>query len=271
MAKNRMVVAGASGRMGRMLIRTIDETPGCALYGALERPTSGCLGQDAGMVAGVGDLGVAVSADAREVLAQADVLLDFTTPEASLAYASLAAETGTAHVVGTTGLTAEQIEALRAFGEETVIIQSGNMSLGVNLLAALVRKVSAVLGEEFDVEILEMHHRQKVDAPSGTAFMLGEAAAEGRQIALEEHSVRHRDGHTGTRDTGDIGFATLRGGTVVGDHSVIFAGPHERIVLQHVAEQRILFARGAVRAAIWGKGKPAGFYSMTDVLGLNDL
>ncbi len=271
MAKTRLVVAGASGRMGRMLIRTIDETPGCVLHGALERPTSGCVGQDAGMISGVGDLGVTVSCEARDVLTEADVLIDFSTPEASLAYAALAAETGTAHVVGTTGLSAEQIEALRAFGEETVVIQSGNMSLGVNLLAALVRKVAAVLGEEFDIEILEMHHRQKVDAPSGTALMLGEAAAEGREIRLEDRAVRQRDGMTGARDPGDIGFATLRGGTVVGDHSVIFAGPHERIVLQHVAEQRILFARGAVRAAIWGKGKPAGFYSMADVLGLNDI
>ncbi len=271
MANTRVVVAGAAGRMGRMLIRMIDETPGCKLAGALERSTSGCVGQDAGLIAGVGDLGVTVSADPEAVLTAADVLIDFTTPEASLEYAAAAAQASTAHVVGTTGFSDDHMRALRAFGEEIAIVQSGNMSLGVNLLRALVRKVASVLGDEFDIEVVEMHHRQKVDAPSGTALMLGEAAAEGRGIALAEHAVRKRDGHTGARDAGDIGFATLRGGTVVGEHSVIFAGPQERIVLQHVAEQRILFARGAVRAALWAKGQAAGFYSMADVLGLADF
>jgi len=271
MANTRVVVAGAAGRMGRMLIRTIDETPGCKLAGALERSTSGCIGQDAGLVAGIGDLGITVSAAPEAVLTGADVLIDFTTPEASLEYAAVAAQTSTAHVVGTTGFSEEHMRALKVFGDEVAIVQSGNMSLGVNLLRALVRKVASVLGDEFDVEVVEMHHRQKVDAPSGTALMLGEAAAEGRGITLADHAVRKRDGHTGARDAGDIGFATLRGGTVVGDHSVIFAGPQERIVLQHVAEQRILFARGAVKAAIWAKGQPAGFYSMADVLGLADF
>ncbi|MGY6568581.1 MAG: 4-hydroxy-tetrahydrodipicolinate reductase [Salinarimonas sp.] len=271
MANTRVVVAGAAGRMGRMLIRTIDETPGCKLAGALERSTSGCVGQDAGLVSGIGDLGVTVSADPEAVLTEADVLIDFTTPEASLEYAAAAAQASTAHVVGTTGFSDDHMRALKAFGEEIAIVQSGNMSLGVNLLRALVRKVASVLGDEFDIEVVEMHHRQKVDAPSGTALMLGEAAAEGRGIALADHAVRKRDGHTGARDAGDIGFATLRGGTVVGEHSVIFAGPQERIVLQHVAEQRILFARGAVRAALWAKGQPAGFYSMADVLGLADF
>jgi len=271
MAKTRVVVVGAAGRMGRMLIKTIDETPGCVLTGALERPTSGCVGQDAGLIAGVGDLGVLVTGDADAAISEADVLIDFTTPETSLALAAIAAQHQTVHVVGTTGFSDEELAALKKFGEETVIIQSGNMSLGLNVMAALVRKVAQVLGEDFDIEILEMHHRQKVDAPSGTALLLGQAAAEGREIDLAANSVRSRDGHTGARHPGDIGFATLRGGSVVGEHSVIFAGTQERIVLQHIAEERGLFARGAVRAAIWGKGQAAGFYSMADVLGLTDF
>lgn len=271
MAKTRLVVVGAAGRMGRMLIKTIDETPGCVLTGAIERPTSGCVGQDAGLIAGVGDLGVTVTGDAEAAMADADVLIDFSTPETSLALAAVAAQSQTAHVIGTTGFSEEDLAALRKFGDETVVVQSGNMSLGLNLMAALVRKVARTLGEEFDIEVLEMHHRQKVDAPSGTALMLGRAAAEGRDEELSERAVRTRDGVTGARRAGDIGFATLRGGTVVGDHSVIFAGNQERIVLQHVAEDRNLFAKGAVRAALWAKGQPAGFYSMADVLGLNDI
>lgn len=271
MAKTRIAVVGAAGRMGRMLIKTIDETPGCVLTAALERPTSGCVGQDAGLVAGVGDLGVLVTCDAQTAIAEADVVVDFTTPEASLAYAAIAAEAQTAHVVGTTGFTEADLEALKVFGEQTVIVQSGNMSLGVNILAAVVRKVASILGEDFDIEIVEMHHRQKVDAPSGTALLLGEAAAGGRGIELSERAVRGRDGITGARTPGDIGFASLRGGTVVGDHSVVFAGADERIVFQHVAEQRGLFARGAVKAAVWAKGQPAGYYDMADVLGLADL
>jgi len=271
MAKTRIVVVGAAGRMGRMLIKTIDETPGCVLTGALERPTSGCIGQDAGLIAGVGDLGVLVTGDPEAVIAEADVLIDFTSPETSLTLASFAAQHQTVHVVGSTGFTDEGLATLTKLGEETVIIHSGNMSLGVNLLAALVRKVARVLGEDFDIEIVEMHHRQKVDAPSGTALLLGQAAAEGRGIDLAANSVRSRDGNTGARHAGDIGFATLRGGSVVGDHSVIFAGPQERIVLQHLAEERGLFARGAVRAAVWGKSQAAGYYSMADVLGLNDI
>jgi 4-hydroxy-tetrahydrodipicolinate reductase len=271
MGKTRLVVVGAAGRMGRMLIRTIDETPGCLLTGAIERPTAGCVGQDAGLIAGIGDLGVNVAGDPEAAIAEADALIDFTTPETSLALAALAAQHQTVHVIGTTGFSEEELAALRKFGDETVIIQSGNMSLALNLMAALVRKVARTLGEDFDIEILEMHHRQKVDAPSGTALMLGEAAAEGREQDLADKAVRSRDGITGARHPGDIGFATLRGGTVVGDHSVIFAGNQERIVLQHVAEDRSLFARGAVRAAIWGKGQPAGYYSMADVLGLANL
>ncbi len=162
------------------------------------------------------------------------------------------------------------LAALDAAARHAVIVRSGNMSLGVNLLSALVKRVAATLGEEFDIEIVEMHHRMKVDAPSGTALLFGEAAAEGRGISLKDHSERGRDGVTGARQPGAIGFASLRGGTVVGDHSVTFAGPSERIVLTHIAEDRAIFARGAVKAALWGKGRKPGLYGMADVLGLGD-
>ncbi|MFL4979062.1 MAG: 4-hydroxy-tetrahydrodipicolinate reductase, partial [Xanthobacteraceae bacterium] len=175
------------------------------------------------------------------------------------------------HVVGTTGLSEADLAKLREGAARARIVQSGNMSLGVNLLAALVKKVAATLGEEFDIEILEMHHRMKVDAPSGTALLLGEAAAAGRGIALRERAVRVRDGHTGARNPGDVGFASLRGGTVVGEHSVIFAGTAERIELVHKAEDRVIFARGALKAALWTRGQKPGLYSMADVLGLSNF
>jgi 4-hydroxy-tetrahydrodipicolinate reductase len=198
-------------------------------------------------------------------------VLDFTTPQATRLFAGLAAQARIVHVVGTTGLQPDDLAALEAAARHAVIVRSGNMSMGVNLLAALVKRVARTLGPEFDVEILEMHHRMKVDAPSGTALLLGEAAAQGREIPLAQHAVRSRDGHTGARKEGDIGFATLRGGSVVGDHSVIFAGAGERIVLSHHAEDRAIFARGAVRAALWGKGRKPGLYDMADVLGLGDI
>jgi 4-hydroxy-tetrahydrodipicolinate reductase len=266
----RMVVVGAGGRMGRMLVRTVAATPGAVLSGAIEQPGSPLLGQDAGQLAGIGDLGVRLTDDPLPVFAQAHGVLDFTAPAATVAFAALAAQARIVHVVGTTGLADADLAKLEAAGRHAVVIRSGNMSLGVNLLAALVRKVARSLGADFDIEVLEMHHRAKVDAPSGTALMLGEAAAEGRKVALADHAVRARDGLTGPRREGDIGFASLRGGTVVGEHSVVFAGPSERIVLSHVAEDRSLFASGAVRAALWGQGRKPGLYSMADVLGLDD-
>ncbi|HZB37416.1 MAG TPA: 4-hydroxy-tetrahydrodipicolinate reductase, partial [Beijerinckiaceae bacterium] len=235
-----LVVVGAAGRMGRMLVKTISETEGCALAGAVEQPGSIAIGEDAGLLAGAGRANVAITADAEAAFAQADGVLDFTAPSASVHFAEIAARSGSVHVVGTTGLAEEHFAKLRAAAKRARIVQSGNMSLGVNLLAALARKVAATLGEDFDIEILEMHHRMKVDAPSGTALLLGEAAAEGRAVALKECAVRSRDGHTGQRRPGDIGFASLRGGTVVGEHSVIFAGPTERIELVHKAEDRAL-------------------------------
>jgi 4-hydroxy-tetrahydrodipicolinate reductase len=266
-----LVVVGAAGRMGRMLVKTISETEGCALAGAVEQPGSIAIGEDAGLLAGAGRANVAITADAEAAFAQPDGVLDFTAPSASVHFAEIAARSGSVHVVGTTGLAEEHFAKLRAAAKRARIVQSGNMSLGVNLLAALARKVAATLGEDFDIEILEMHHRMKVDAPSGTALLLGEAAAEGRAVALKECAVRSRDGHTGQRRPGDIGFASLRGGTVVGEHSVIFAGPTERIELVHKAEDRALFARGAIRAALWARNQRPGYYTMADVLGIAQL
>jgi 4-hydroxy-tetrahydrodipicolinate reductase len=267
----RLVVAGAAGRMGRMLVQAIHASQGAVLVGALERPGSSALGLDAGELAGIGACGVLISDDPLNVLAKADGLIDFTTPNTTIALAGIAAQARIVHVIGTTGMGETHLAALEAAGRHAVIVRSGNMSLGVNLLAGLVRKVAATLGVDYDIEIVEMHHRMKVDAPSGTALMLGEAAAAGRGVSLPEQSVRSRDGHTGARRDGDIGFAALRGGTVVGDHDAVFAGPGERLILSHRAEDRSIFARGAVRAALWGHGRKPGQYSMADVLGLSDL
>ena len=265
----RIVVAGASGRMGRALVRIIGETKGCVLSGALEAKGHPDLGQDAGSLAGLKPLGVMLVDEAPSLLAKAGAIIDFTAPKVSVELARLAAEAQVVHVIGTTGCSPDDDAKIRDAARRTVIIKSGNMSLGVNLLAALVKRAAAAL-PDFDVEIVEMHHAKKVDAPSGTALLLGEAAASGRGIVLAEHSIRARDGHTGPRQHGDIGFASLRGGTVVGEHEVILAGPGERVVLSHVAEDRAVFAPGAVAAALWGQGKKPGLYTMADVLGLSD-
>jgi 4-hydroxy-tetrahydrodipicolinate reductase len=267
----RLIVAGAGGRMGRALVRAIDETEGVVLTGALEAPGSELIGQDAGTLAGLSPNDVKLSADLWALSAKADGILDFTVPAATIANVAIAAERGIVHVIGTTGLSASDDAVIRSVTKRAVVVQSGNMSLGVNLLAMLVKRVAQALDSDFDIEILEMHHKAKIDAPSGTAYMLGKAAAEGRGIDLQSRSVRSRDGYTGPRNPGDIGFATLRGGTVTGDHTVIFAGPYERIELSHKAEDRKQFARGALKAALWAKDKPPGFYSMTDVLGLSEF
>ena len=270
MADMRLIVAGAGGRMGRALTRVIAETPGAVLSGALEAPGSELLGKDAGVLAGLPANGVELSGDLWSLSAKADGILDFTVPGATIANVAIAAQRGLVHIIGTTGLSSSDEAVIKSVTSRAIVVKSGNMSLGVNLLAALVKRVAASLDENFDIEILEMHHKSKIDAPSGTALMLGEAAASGRQIALEQRSARGRDGFTGARRSGDIGFASLRGGTAAGDHSVIFAGPSERITLSHHAEDRILFAHGALKAALWAHGKPPGFYSMADVLGLGD-
>jgi 4-hydroxy-tetrahydrodipicolinate reductase len=269
MAELRVIVAGAGGRMGRTLTRAVLGESRMRLVGALDRPDSDALGRDAGLLAGIGPTGVVVTSDPLPVFAVADVVLDFTSPEATLAYSELAAQARLVHVVGTTGLQEEHEERLKAAARHCRIVRSGNMSLGVNLLAGLLKRAAALLGPEYDIEIVEMHHRHKVDAPSGTALLLGRAAAQGRGIELAGQSVCGRDGHTGPRPEGAIGFVALRGGSVVGDHTVVLAGEGERIELTHRAENRDIFARGALRAALWAFDKKPGLYDMADVLGLN--
>ncbi|MGO9483833.1 MAG: 4-hydroxy-tetrahydrodipicolinate reductase [Rhodomicrobium sp.] len=263
-----LAIMGAAGRMGRELIRTVHETQGCEVAGAVERAGSPFVGKDAGEVAGVGHLGVPIVAEALPLFTHIEGVLDFTTPAASLETAALSAQARIVHIIGTTGFAAEDLPKLEAAARHATIVKSGNMSLGVNLLAALVEQAAHALGPDFDIEILEMHHKHKVDAPSGTALLLGEAAAKGRGLALAGNSVRSRDGHTGERPAGAIGFAALRGGSVVGDHTVIFAGAGERLELTHRAQDRQIFARGAVAAALWAQGRGPGLFSMRDVLGI---
>jgi 4-hydroxy-tetrahydrodipicolinate reductase len=267
----RLVIAGAGGRMGRTLMHAIAAAKGVTLAGAIEAPGSAVIGRDAGELAGLGANGVKVTSNAAPLLKNADGLIEFTVPTATPALAELSAGAGLVHVIGTTGHSAEEEAAIAKAAGRAPIVKSGNMSLGVNLLAALVKRVAATLGEDYDVEILEMHHNKKIDAPSGTALMFGRAAAAGRDVDLAKRSARGRDGITGARKAGDIGFASLRGGTVVGDHSVIFAGPAERVELTHRAEDRMIFARGALHAALWARGRKPGLYSMADVLGLKDF
>lgn len=267
MAELKIVVAGASGRMGRALVREISQGQGVTLCGALEVEGHPDLGMDAGTLAGQQPNGVKLTADPLPLIAQAQAVIDFTRPMVSMMLADLAAQARIVHVIGTTGFTAENDTRIQAAARHAVIVKSGNMSLGVTLLAALVERAAKAL-PDYDVEILEMHHRLKVDAPSGTALLLGEAAARGRGISLDKHAVRSRDGNMGPREDGAIGFATLRGGTVVGEHEVILAGSGERITLSHSAEDRSIFARGAISAARWGHGKKPSLYGMTDVLGL---
>jgi 4-hydroxy-tetrahydrodipicolinate reductase len=271
MSDMRLIVAGAGGRMGRTLVKAIAQTPGLVLAGTTENSNSPYIGKDAGELAGIGANGIALSADAASVLDKADGIIDFTGPAATVAFAAVAAKFGKVHIIGTTGLSAADDAKIADAAKRAIIIKSGNMSLGVNLLAALTRRVAKTLDQSFDIEILEMHHNQKVDAPSGTALLLGRAAAQGRNIDLETHAIRARDGHTGARKAGDIGFAALRGGSVVGEHTVMFAGPAERIELTHKAEDRMIFARGALHAALWARGRSPGVYSMMDVLGLSDF
>ena len=268
MSEMKLAIMGAAGRMGRELAKAIHDIDGCTIAGAIEQPGSIAVGQDVGLLAGLGKLGTLISDDPLAVIAKVDGILDFTVPKASVELAGLAANARIVHVIGTTGHTEEQMAAIRAAARHATIVKAGNMSLGVNLLSAVTRKVAEALDEDFDIEVLEMHHKHKIDAPSGTALMLGEAAAQGRKVALKDRSVRVRDGHTGARNRGDIGFATLRGGNVVGEHSVIFAADGERIVLSHIATDRGIFARGAVKAALWGRGKGPGLFSMADVLGM---
>jgi len=266
--KMRVTVVGVSGRMGQQLIQAVGENEDTVLTGATERAGHDWVGADLGTAMGGAPNGVIVTDDPLEAFATTDAVLDFTIPVATVAHAGLAAQARAVHVIGTTGLADEDIAKLDAAARHAVVVRAGNMSLGVNLLTELTRKVASALGEDFDIEIVESHHNQKIDAPSGTALMLGEAAASGRGVTLKDVSDSGRDGITGARKRGDIGFAALRGGDIVGEHDVIFAGAGERLVLRHIATDRMLFARGAVRAALWGRDKKPGAYSMLDVLGL---
>lgn len=263
-----IVVTGASGRMGQMLIRTVVDSDKARLVGVVEQSGHDWIGLDVGTAMGGAKIGLTVTDDALEVFAQAQAVLDFTAPAATVGFAALAAQARAVHVIGTTGLSDADLKKLGHAAHHAVIIRAGNMSLGVNILTKLTQAVAAALDDEFDIEIVEAHHNRKVDAPSGTALMLGEAAADGRGVKLGEVSDRGRDGMTGARRRGDIGFVSVRGGDIVGEHEVIFAGAGERIILRHVATDRRLFARGALRAALWGQDQKPGEYSMADVLGL---
>ncbi len=268
MADLRIGVTGAAGRMGGAVIRQVSETAGCVVTAACEAEGSPYIGRDAGEVAGIGPIGIPIVADAKAAFAATDAVIEFTGPPATVAHVSLAAEHGIAHVIGTTGLDVAGNAALAEAAKRIPIVHAPNMSLAVNLLFALTRQVASILDDAFDVEIVEMHHRHKVDAPSGTALELGRRAAEGRGIALDDVARMAREGIVGPRERGEIGFAALRGGDVVGEHTVIFAADGERLELSHKASGRQIFARGAVRAALWAQGKKPGLYSMFDVLGL---
>jgi 4-hydroxy-tetrahydrodipicolinate reductase len=266
--KMRIGVIGCAGRMGRANLREVLGTTGAALAGGVERPGHAALGQDLGILAGMDPMGLFASDDVSGLIAAAQAVIEFSSPEATLANAALCAGRGCAHVIGTTGLNDDQERELRRLATRTAIVWAPNMSVGVNLLLGLVEQVARTLDPGFDIEILEMHHRQKVDAPSGTALALGRAAARGRGVELAQVAARARDGITGARPTGEIGFAVLRGGDVVGDHRVLFAGLGERLELAHVASDRRIYSAGAVRAALWAAAQPPGLYGMGDVLGL---
>ncbi len=265
-----IVVTGASGRMGQMLMRTILDSDKCKLVGAVERKGHDWVGRDVGECMGGTAVGVIASDDPLETFLHAQAVIDFTAPAATVEFAAIAAQARIVHVIGTTGMSDDEIAALEPASRHAVIVRAGNMSLGVNLLTQLTKRVAAALDEDFDIEVIEAHHGQKVDAPSGTALMLGEAAAEGRGVALDNVSDRARDGITGKRERGHIGFSAIRGGDIVGEHDVLFAAPGERIILRHIATDRGIFARGALKAALWGIGRKPGAYDMLDVLGLNE-
>ena len=266
----KIAVVGSTGRMGQMLVREVMSRQGCVLSGATDRKGSDYLGRDAGELAGVGPAHVMITDDPAPVIAAADVVIDFTRPEATEEHLRLAAQAGCAFVGGTTGLSEEQKHAIELAARHVPVVFAANMSVGVTLLAALTRKIASVLEDDYDIEIVEMHHRHKVDAPSGTALLLGQSAADGRGVVHEDVKQAVRDGHTGPRPRGEIGYATLRGGDVIGDHTVVFAGEGERIEVTHKASSRHIYATGAVRAAFWTRGRKNGVYDMADVLGLSD-
>ncbi|MBE3640351.1 4-hydroxy-tetrahydrodipicolinate reductase [Mangrovicoccus algicola] len=264
-----IVITGAAGRMGRMLVQTVAESDRARLAGAVLRPGHPWIGQDIGTAMGGPALGVSATDDLVGAMAGAQAVIDFTTPEATREVAEIAAQARAVHVIGTTGLEPEDLNRIAAAARHAVVVRAGNMSLGVNLLTGLTRRVAAALGAGWDIEVVEAHHRHKVDAPSGTALMLGEAAAAGRGRALADLQDMDRMQRRGAREEGAIGFSAIRGGDVVGEHDVIFAAPGERVVLRHLATDRGIFARGALAAALWGQDRDPGEYDMMDVLGLD--
>ena len=270
MADLRIGVAGCAGRMGRALVRAAADDGSAVVAAGSEAPGSPWIGRDVGETAGGPPLGIAVAGHADALFGTADVVLDFTTPRTVAAHAALARETGTAWVLGTTGAGPDEDSAVRAAAAAAPIVRAANMSLGINLLLGLVRRAAAVLDASFDAEVVEMHHRHKVDAPSGTALALGRAVARARGQDHDEAAVFGRRGQTGARARGAIGYAALRGGNVAGEHAVVFAADDERVELVHRAGSRAIFARGALRAAHWAHGRPPGLYRMQDVLGLDD-
>ncbi len=265
----RIAIAGASGRMGHMLIEAVLASGDCTLSGALDIPGSPALGQDAGAFLGRAT-GVAVTADLRTGLAGAEVLIDFTRPEGTLAHLDACRALGVRAVIGTTGFTPAQKAALAAHAQQLALVLAPNMSVAVHVMLRLLDQATRALGEDYDIEVLEMHHRHKVDAPSGTALAMGEVLARARGVSLDTQGVFTRHGQTGARPPGAIGFATLRGGDVVGDHTVVFAGTGERIEIAHKSSSRANYAAGALRAARFLGGLPkgqSGLYGMDDVLG----
>ena len=268
MAEIRIGVIGVAGRVGRMLVADIAVTEGCALAGGVARPGSAAVGQDLGELAGIGQLGIAAGDDPEALLRGCDVAVEFTSAAATAEHAALAARLGKPLVIGTTGLHGAEEEAVRDAARSSPIVWAANTSLGINLLLGLVEQVAVRLGPDWDIEIIEMHHRHKLDAPSGTALALGRAAASARVADFSDVAVRGRDGITGPRPAGAIGFAALRGGDNIGEHHVIFAGLGEQLELTHRATDRGIYAKGAVRAALWLADKQPGLYGMKEVLGL---
>lgn len=268
MAGTKIGVFGCGGRMGRMLVAEIASSEGCTVAGGSAKPGSPQIGQDIGELAGIGRIGKPVGDSAERLIRDSDVVIDFTTPAATVEHTVLVTRLAKPMVIGTTGLSGEQAEAVRQSAQTVPIVWAANMSLGITLLLGIVEDMARRLGPDWDLEILEMHHRGKVDAPSGTALALGRAGAKGRGVRFEEVERRARDGVTGPRGSGEIGFASLRGGDAIGDHHVIFAGTAERIELVHRATSRAIYAKGAVRAALWLVGRPPGLYGLKEVLGL---
>lgn len=269
--KIRIAIAGAGGRMGRQLIEAVSKSPNAILGAAFERHGSSLLGTDAGELAGIGALDIYTCDNLVQAKDQFDVLIDFTRPEGTLEHIEFCVANNKMMIIGTTGFNEQDKQAISQAAKKIGIVFAANFSVGVNLLLKLLEKAATVMGDYTDIEIIEAHHRHKVDAPSGTALAMGEAIASALDIDLAQHAVYCREGHTGERPKGAIGFATIRAGDIIGEHTAIFADIGERVEISHKASSRMTFANGAVRAAVWLATQPIGLYDMRDVLGLNSL